>query len=102
VRNRFGEVCKDYGLARTQWSLFEGPMTRNRREELWARLSKMLMAAEGGGRAAVYPIGQREARWALRHSTLGVKKAGPSATSSPAIDAPAVPLGAKTAGGEDG
>lgn len=79
VRHGFGEVCKDYGLKRAQWSLFEGPMTRNRREELWARLLKMLTAAEGGGRVAVYPIGQREAAWASRHSTLGVKRARPAA-----------------------
>jgi hypothetical protein len=77
-------------------------MTRNRREELWARLLKMLVAAEGGGRAAMYPIGQRESAWALRHSTLGVKKAMPSAAAPPAIATPAAPLEPKVAGGEDG
>ncbi len=100
VRHRFGEVCKDYGLKRAQWSLFEGSMTRNRREELWARLLKMLMAAEGGGRAAVYPIGQREAAWASRHSTLGVKRARP-APPPPAMVVPAI-VEPEAAGGEDG
>lgn len=72
TRRKVGEVCKDYGLTRTQWSVFEGPMTRNRREELSARLTAMLERAEGGGRVAVYPIGQREAAWALRVKTKGV------------------------------
>ncbi len=77
VRHKLGGICKDYGLARTQWSVFEGPMTRNRREELAGRLVAMLDAAEGGGRVGIYPVGQREAAWATRHSTLGVKaKAG--------------------------
>jgi CRISPR-associated protein Cas2 len=73
VRHRAGEVCKDYGLQRAQWSVFEGPMTRNRREELWARLVAMLATADGGGRAAIYPIGRREAACASRWSTLGVR-----------------------------
>jgi CRISPR-associated protein Cas2 len=73
VRHRLGETCKDYGLARTQWSLFEGTMTRNRREELTVRLVAMIDAAEGGGRVGIYPIGTREAAWATRHSTLGPK-----------------------------
>jgi hypothetical protein len=62
---------------------------------------KMLVAAEGGGRAAMYPIGQREAAWALRHSTLGVKKAR-SAAAPPAVAPPAAPLETKATGGEDG
>jgi CRISPR-associated protein Cas2 len=75
TRRRVGEVCKDYGLSRTQWSVFEGATTRNRREELCARIVKMLEAAAGGGRVAVYPIGDREAAWALRHATDGTRAA---------------------------
>ncbi len=95
VRHRLGEVCKDYGLTRAQWSLFEGPMTRNRREELWARLLKMLTTAKGGGRAAIYAIGHREAAWAYRHSTLGVKKTMPAPAAAPAVLVP------DAAGGDD-
>jgi CRISPR-associated protein Cas2 len=61
ARHRLGEMCKDYGLKRAQWSVFEGTMTRNRREELSARIEQLLGSAEGGGRAAVYPIGKQEA-----------------------------------------
>lgn len=72
TRRKVGEMCKDYGLTRSQWSVFEGPMTRNRREELSARIGAMLEAAEGGGRVAVHPIGQREAAWSLRLKTKGI------------------------------
>lgn len=66
VRRKVGELCKDYGLARLQWSAFEGPLTRNRREELWARLVKLVENAGDGGRLAIFPIGSREAAWAMR------------------------------------
>jgi len=62
-------MCKDYGLERLQWSAFEGPMTRNRREELWARLLKLLQQAGDGGRLAMFPIGSREAGLALKWSS---------------------------------
>jgi CRISPR-associated protein Cas2 len=73
ARRRVGEICKDYGLARTQWSVFEGPMTRNRREELGARIEALFAAAEGGGRFGIYPIGAREAEWVIRAAGRGVK-----------------------------
>lgn len=93
ARRKVGEMCKDYGLTRTQWSVFEGPMTRNRREELSARLEKLLKDAEGGGRVAVLPIGQREVEWALRVATSG----------APVKAAAQGSLGAKAkAGGGDG
>lgn len=66
TRRKVTEVCKDYGLTRLQWSVFEGMMTRNRREELWARLKSLLDKPEIGGRLAVYVIGAREAAWAER------------------------------------
>jgi CRISPR-associated protein Cas2 len=93
ARRKVGEMCKDYGLSRTQWSVFEGPMTRNRREELSARLEKLLKEAEGGGRVAVFPIGQREVEWALRVVTKG--------TPVKAVARGSLAAGAK-AGGDDG
>ena len=66
VRRKVGERCKDYGLVRAQWSLFEGKMTRNRREELVDHLTALLAAAPGGGRLGVFPIGARELAWSSR------------------------------------
>jgi CRISPR-associated protein Cas2 len=75
TRKRAGDVCKDYGLLREQWSVFEGSMTRNRREELWGRLVALLAEAPGGGKLAMYPIGAREAVWAQREIIAGTKAA---------------------------
>jgi len=66
ARRKVCEICKDYGLTRLQWSVFEGPMTRNRREELAARLERLLSEAQGGGRFGIFPIGEQEARMARR------------------------------------
>lgn len=74
VRRKAGEICKDYGLERIQWSAFEGPMTRNRREELWGRLLKLIEDAGDGGRLAMFPIGSREAEMAQRWSSGPTKR----------------------------
>lgn len=78
VRRKVGEICKDYGLSRLQWSAFEGALTRNRREELWARLLELVSKAGDGGRLAMFPIGSREAAWASRWAS------GPSEDSQAA------------------
>ena len=59
-------MCKDYGLVRFQWSAFEGDMTRNRREELFGRASKLLDEAEGGGKLLITPVAEREHANAMR------------------------------------
>lgn len=71
TRRKVGERCKDYGLTRLQWSVFEGPMTRNRREELWSVLAALLAEAPGGGKLAAFPIGTREAGFASREIVKG-------------------------------
>lgn len=76
ARRKVCEMCKDYGLIRLQWSVFEGDMTRNRREELRGRLERLLAGAVGGGRVAVFPIGAQEARLAWRWSSLGTVAEG--------------------------
>lgn len=69
IRRKAGEMCKDYGLMRLQWSAFEGLLTRNRREELWMRLVELVDGEGDGGRLAIFPIGAREAAWAERWSS---------------------------------
>jgi len=79
ARRRVGETCKDYGLKRSQWSVFEGRMTRYRREELVDRLTLLLNGVEGGGCLSVFPIGAREVAWAARLNTRGIPvKAAPT------------------------
>lgn len=71
ARKKLAGICKDYGLSRAQWSVFEGALSRNRREELFARIERLFAEAEGGGRAAIYAIGARELGFALRCATTG-------------------------------
>jgi len=47
VRNKVGEVCKDYGLERIQWSAFFGLTDRNRREEMMLKFRQVLGKTEG-------------------------------------------------------
>ncbi len=47
VRNKVSETCKDYGLKRIQFSGFLGSLDRNKREELFLRLSYILKEKEG-------------------------------------------------------
>jgi CRISPR-associated protein Cas2 len=72
ARRRLGELCKDYGLARFQWSAFEGPLSRNLREELFDRGRNLLAETIGGGKLMVIAVGARE-----RANELRVVEPGP-------------------------
>lgn len=54
TRTKVGEACKDFGLVRFQYSAFEGPLTRNRREELALVLTKLM--TDRGGRVVLIPV----------------------------------------------
>ncbi|MEW5980226.1 MAG: CRISPR-associated endonuclease Cas2 [Acidobacteriota bacterium] len=41
ARLRVAEACKDFGLERIQYSCFRGPLSRNKREELYERMRKV-------------------------------------------------------------
>jgi len=47
IRNKIAEFCKDYGLQRIQFSAFMGDLNRNRREELFLKLTKLLGRERG-------------------------------------------------------
>jgi len=47
VRNEVADTCKDYGLARIQYSGFYGTLTRNKREEVVLRLANILGSDAG-------------------------------------------------------
>ncbi|MEF2280297.1 CRISPR-associated endonuclease Cas2 [Deinococcus sp. YIM 134068] len=46
-RTRVMNACKDYGLARLQYSAYQGKLTRTARRELETRLEKALGPASG-------------------------------------------------------
>ena len=40
LRTKVAGICLDYGLHRIQYSTFMGPMSRNRQEEVFQRISR--------------------------------------------------------------
>ena len=67
-RNKAADVCQDYGLARIQYSAFLGEITAARREELLAKLRRLL--ADTDARLHVFPLCEKDVRLA-RAVTLG-------------------------------
>ncbi|HWL07736.1 MAG TPA: CRISPR-associated endonuclease Cas2 [Planctomicrobium sp.] len=54
TRVKVSEKCLDFGLVRFQYSAFQGPLTRNRREEL-ALILEHLVEIHGGA-IALFPV----------------------------------------------
>ncbi|MEW6522246.1 MAG: CRISPR-associated endonuclease Cas2 [Bacillota bacterium] len=67
LRARIAEACKDYGLARIQWSAFLGELSQNRREELAQRCHKTLGRHEGN--VQLYPVCDRDMRLSIEVKT---------------------------------
>ena len=47
IRKKMFDACRDYGLVSVQFSAFFGRLGRNRREELFARLGRLLAGERG-------------------------------------------------------
>lgn len=58
TRTKVSDKCLDYGLVRFQYSAFQGPLTKNRREELALRLHDLIEVY--GGKIALVPICQSD------------------------------------------
>jgi len=58
IRNKISEFCKDYGLERIHYSAFQGDLNRNRREELFLKLRKLL--GKNKGNIQVFPICEKD------------------------------------------
>jgi CRISPR-associated protein Cas2 len=54
TRTKVSEKCLDYGLTRFQYSAFQGPLTRNRREELALVLESLIEVY--GGSVTLIPV----------------------------------------------
>jgi len=54
TRSKVSEKCLDFGLERFQYSAFQGPLTRNRREELALALEHLVEVH--GGAIALFPV----------------------------------------------
>jgi len=60
IRGRIAEACKDYGLTRIQYSAFCGSLNRNRRGELYIRLSEEL--GEKAGKILILPVCEKDVK----------------------------------------
>lgn len=60
IRYRISEICKDYGLDRIQYSAFLGLLSRNKREELFLKLSETI--EENIGKIIVQPICEKDSK----------------------------------------
>lgn len=58
LRSKVANKCKDYGLARIQYSAFFGELNTNRREELAMALRKVL--GKGWGRIHLFPMCEKD------------------------------------------
>jgi len=58
IRNKIAETCKDYGLERIQFSGFSGILAKNKREELFLKLSSLI--SNKAGKLLMLPICERD------------------------------------------
>jgi CRISPR-associated protein Cas2 len=60
IRLRISETCLDYGLTRIQFSAFLGTLNRNKREELFLRLTSIL--DQNAGKILLQPICHKDVK----------------------------------------
>jgi CRISPR-associated protein Cas2 len=74
IRLRISETCLDYGLARIQFSAFLGTLNRNKREELFLKLSTIL--GENAGKILLQPICHKDVKDTLLKENANADEAG--------------------------
>ncbi len=65
IRNKIADICLDFGLERIQFSGFSGRLGRNKREELFLKLTNAIK--EGSGKILVLPLCERDFRSILEY-----------------------------------
>ncbi len=60
IRLKISDTCLDYGLTRIQFSAFLGTLNKNKREELFLRLSSVL--DDNPGKIFLQPICSKDVR----------------------------------------
>lgn len=58
IRSRVAEICKDYGLERIQFSGFSGKLGRNKRDELFLKITHAI--SEGSGKVLMLPLCEKD------------------------------------------
>lgn len=57
-RAKVADACLDYGLDRTQYSVFVGKLSRNHQEELMMRIDEVM--AQASGSIKLIPISDKD------------------------------------------
>ena len=74
LRTRIATICEDYGMQRIQYSTFVGPMSRNRQEEAFMKITRRVGTQE----ANVLLLAVCDKDLALRkHLVIAKEKAAP-------------------------
>jgi CRISPR-associated protein Cas2 len=60
IRLKISDTCLDYGLTRIQYSAFLGILNRNKREELFLRLTSIL--DDNAGKIMLQPICHKDVK----------------------------------------
>ncbi|MBI3754511.1 MAG: CRISPR-associated endonuclease Cas2 [Deltaproteobacteria bacterium] len=58
IRNKVAETCKDYGFQRIQFSGFSGMLGKNKREELFLKLSFII--SDKAGKLLMLPVCEKD------------------------------------------
>jgi CRISPR-associated protein Cas2 len=65
IRNKIADICLDFGLERIQFSGFSGKLGRNKREELFLKLTNVIN--EGAGKILILPLCEKDIRNVLEY-----------------------------------
>jgi CRISPR-associated protein Cas2 len=65
IRNKIADICLDFGLERIQFSGFSGKLGRNKREELFLKLTNVIN--EGAGKILILPVCEKDIRNVLEY-----------------------------------
>ena len=63
IRLKISDTCLDYGLVRIQYSAFLGALNKNKREELFLKLSSIL--DDNAGKILLQPICNKDVKEVL-------------------------------------
>jgi len=68
LRTKIATICLDYGLQRIQYSAFMGPMSRNRQEEVFQKITRRIGKREANVR--LFGICDKDIQLCKQHVVL--------------------------------
>ena len=65
IRNKIADICLDFGLERIQFSGFSGKLGKNKREELFLKITDVIK--EGAGKILILPVCEKDIKNTLEY-----------------------------------